>query len=287
MPNVLVTGASGNVGREVVTQCLASGLSVRAASSDPATLARQISGIEVVRLDFFDRSTWASSLSGCDGIFLMRPPSISEVLTTLCPFIDAAYAAGVKHIVFLSVAGADKMDWVPHRKVEKHLEKTGKRWTCLRPGFFAQNLQDAYRRDVVEDDRIYVPAGRGRVAFIDARDIAAVTARIFSDAASYPGRCLTLTGAHAITFDEVALTLSHAIGRPITYHAASILGYCWHLWRRRKMPFMQVVIQAFLHVGLRKGDAEAVDPTVEQILGRKAGSMADYVRDRREVWLKR
>ncbi len=286
MPQLLITGASGNVGREVVREGFAAGLSVRVAGSDPAALALQFPKVQAERFDFFDRGTWGKALAGCEGLFLMRPPAVSDVLATLCPLVDAAYQAGVKHIVFLSVAGADKMDWVPHRKVEKHLEQSGNRWTCLRPGFFAQNLQDAYRSDIVIDDRIYVPAGQGRIAFVDASDIAAVAVRIFANPAPYVGLFLTLTGGASMAFDEVAGILSQSVGRSITYHEASILGYVWHLWRRRKNPLMQAIIQTFLHVGLRKGDAERIDPTVEQILGRKPRTMAEYTRDNRDLWVR-
>lgn len=83
----------------------------------------------------------------------MRPPPISKVEETLNPSCDAARAVGVRQITFLSVAGAGKNSIVPHHGVEKHLQK-GEGYTILRPGFFAQNLQDAYLRDIVKDDRI-------------------------------------------------------------------------------------------------------------------------------------
>jgi len=203
---------------------------------------------------------------------------------TLNPFIDAAYAAGIGHIVFLSVAGADKMKWVPHRKVELHLESTGQAWTVLRPGFFAQNLQDAYRRDIVEDGRLYVPAANGRVAFIDVRDAGAVAARIFETPTAFRQKALTLTGPEAVTFTRVAELLSAALGTPVRYEPASILGYAWHLRRRRAMSWMQVLVLTFLHFGLRGGDAEVVEPTAEQVLGRPAGSLADYIAREVEVW---
>ncbi len=284
MARVLVTASLGNVGREVVRECVASGFVVRVADRDRAKAEQHFPGMEATALDFFKPSTWATALEGCDFVFLLRPPPVGDMKTTLNPFIDAAWAAGVRHIVFLSVAGADTMKWVPHRKVELHLQASGNRWTVLRPGFFAQNLQDAYLRDIKEDGRIYVPAGKGRVAFIDVSDVAAVAAQVFLEPERHQGQALTLTGPVALTFDEVASTLEQALHRPVKYEAASVLGYARHLRTARGMPWMQIVIQTILHFGLRGGDAEKVEPTVEAMLGRPPRSMKEYVQRSVATW---
>lgn len=276
-PRVLVTGALGNVGREVARACTAAGFTVRAANRDVEALRVALPDAEAVRFDYLDRGTWDGALSGCDFVFLLRPPPLGDMATTLNPFVDAAYRAGVRHVVFLSVAGADRMRWVPHRAVEQHLATTGSAWTLLRPGFFAQNLEDAYRRDVVEDGRLYVPAGRGRVAFFDVRDAGDVTARVLAEPEAFRGRALTLTGPVALTFAEVAALLTSALGRTIRYVPASVLGYAWHLRRRRDLSWMQIAVQIVLHVGLRRGDAEAVDPTVRAVLGRDPTPLEAYL----------
>lgn len=284
MPLILVTTALGNVGQEVVSGCLGAGLTVRAAHRELAPLQQRFPGVEAVRLDFLDRSTWAPALAGVACVFLVRPPPVGDMDQTLNPFITAAYAAGVQQVVFLSVAGADTMKWVPHHKVEQHLLRSGRAYTLLRPGFFAQNLGEAYRRDLIEESRLYVPAGQGRVAFIDARDIAAVATRALLQPAEFAGQALLLTGPEAITFTEAAATLSAALGRTIRYQPASIPGYCWHLRRRRGLAWMQIAVQTILHVGLRRGDAAAVDPTLERLLGKRARALADYVRDSVGLW---
>jgi len=284
MTRVLVTAALGNVGREVARECAQRGLTVRVAGRSEAELKARFPALGSVRFDFLDRETWAGALAGCDAVFLLRPPPLGDMTTTLNPFVDAAYAAGARHIVFLSVAGADRMKWVPHRKVELHLESTGPAWTVLRPGFFSQNLQDAYRRDIVEDGRLYVPAADGRVAFLDVRDAAEIAARIFEDPSAFRQKALTLTGPEAIPFARVAELLSGALGTTIRYEPASVLGYVWHLRTKRKLSWMQVIVQTVLHVGLRRGDAEAVEPTVEQLLGRPPRSLADYIAREADVW---
>lgn len=281
---VLVTGASGNVGREVVRALLAKGVHVRAADRDPVRSERLFGGgVASVRLDFRDRATFTAA-RGADAVFLMRPPAIADVEKTLVPFLDEARSLGVRHVVFLSVAGAEKNRLVPHHAVEQHLAKSGG-WTVLRPGFFAQNFGDAYRRDIVEEGRIYVPAGRGKVAFVDVRDLADLAVILFQSPAEHERAGYTLTGREAIDFTAAASCLSDAVGRPIRYEPASILGYATHL-HRRGMPWAQVGVQTILHAGLRFGQAERVDPTLERLLGRRPRTVDEYVHDCRDLWLR-
>lgn len=275
MKRILVTGASGHAGGMVLSALEARGLPVRAAATRPQRLEQP--GREVARLDFTDARTWPIALLGCDAVFLLRPPALTDMELTLIPFLDTARASGVTYVVFLSVAGAAQRSWVPHVQVERHLEGGPPGWTILRPGFFAQNLEGAYARDLLEDGRLYVPAGDGRVAFLDVLDVGAVVAELMSDPARHDREHLTLTGPEALTFDEVAARVSRALGRPITYRPATPLGYVWHLVNRRELPLMQALVQAVLHVGLRRGDAQAVDRTVASLLGRDASSLEAYL----------
>jgi uncharacterized protein YbjT (DUF2867 family) len=277
---ILVTGASGNVGSAVITHLLDVGLPVRAADIDTSRLP---DGPEPVRLDFTDPATFAPALRDVDRLFLIRPPAIARVKPTLNAFLDAAVEAGVQHVVFSSVAGAESNRIIPHHRVEQHLMASGLDWTMLRPGFFAQNLATAYRRDIRDHDRIHVPAGDGRVAFIDTRDLGDVAAVILADPTAHVGQAYTLTGPRAVTFEEVARMLSADLDRPIRYEPASVLGYFRHLGRQG-LPVSQRLVQTILHTGLRGGDAEEVDPTVGRLLGRPARDLNDFIADRSELW---
>ena len=110
-----------------------------------------------------------------------------------------------------------------------------------------------------------------------------VAALVFADPGSHRRRAYTLTGPEAVTFEHAAELLAAALQRTIRYEPASILGYAAHL-RRRCLPWAQVIVQTILHVGLRFGQAEAVDGTLGELLGRRPRSLADYVRDHRALW---
>jgi len=202
---ILVTGALGNVGGATVTALLHRGERVRAADLDTDALAQRFPDAEAVRLDFLDPTTFEPALAGCRALFLLRPPPISRVKPTLNRLIDVAAQRGlVEHVVFSSVEGADTNTIVPHHRVETHLRASALPWTILRPGFFAQNLTDAYRLDIRDDHRLYVPAAHGRVAFIDVADLGKVAATVFTDPTPHTGQGYTLTGPEALTFDQVA-----------------------------------------------------------------------------------
>ena len=280
---VLVTGASGNVGGAVVRSLIAAGMPVRAAGTTPAALERMFRGVDVVHLDFHTPSTFGPALRGVGGVFLLRPPRIATVGPTLNALVDVAGQMGVDHVVFSSVTGADTNRVVPHHRVETHLQASGLSWTILRPGFFAQNLADAYRRDIVGDDRIYLPAGRGRVAFIDVRDLGDVAATVFADPAAHRSAGYTLTGSQAVDFEEVAAVLTRELGRPIRYEPAGVLAYLRHL-KGQGLPAPQVLVQAILHTGLRRGQAQGVDPTLAALLGHSPRTLAQYVHDHRTTW---
>lgn len=283
---ILVTGAMGNVGREVVRALRARGIDIRAAVSSVASAEQYWNGeVESVRFDFRDAATWSAALEGCTGVFLLRPPPIADVEKTLNPFVDVAREKKADHIVFLSVAGAGENKIIPHHKVEMHLKASGAAYTLLRPGFFAQNLQDAYLQDIREADRLYVPAGKGRAAFVDLYDVAEVAVEAFVAPEKHANQAYTLTGSEAIGFDDVANILSDVLGRTIRYQAASVVGYVWHL-RRRGLPWGQCIVQTILHVGLRFGHAEQVDPTLEALLGRRGRTMRMYVEANQGLWRK-
>jgi uncharacterized protein YbjT (DUF2867 family) len=236
------------------------------------------SEVERAALDYLDHRSFDALLEGCTTLILVRPPAVSDMQSTLIPFIDAAVEQGVGHIVFFSVLGAATNRLVPHHAVEVYLASRGVAYTLIRPGFFAQNLGVSYRADIAEHDRLFLPAGRGRVAFVDVRDVAEAAATIIEEPSVHRGAAYTCTGPEALSFEEAARLLTDVIGRPIRYEPASIAGYVRHL-HLRGLPLDEIAVQTVLHVGARFGHGERIDPTLEQLLGRRPRTLATYVHD--------
>ncbi len=275
---VLVTGASGTVGRSLVEHLLAAGQRVRAGVRDPAR-AHLPAEVEVVRLDFTDPATAGPALAGVDRLFLLRPPAISDVATAFGPLVAAA--GEVRRVVVLSVMGVNPA--LPHWRMERMVTGAGLAMTALRPAYFAQNLITAFGEEIREDSRFSLASGDGRVSFVDTRDIAAVAARVLADVDAYPPGPLTLTGPQALTFSDVAALLTAELGRTITYRRQS-------LWRRRTdlrargLPSAYVNVQLVIDLTTRLGLAAKVTGDVAQILGRPPTPMDEFVRDHRTAW---
>jgi len=107
--------------------------------------------------------------------------------------------AGLKHVTFLSVQGAERNVLVPHYRIERHLERSGLHHTLLRPAFFMQNLSTTHAADIRERDEIFLPAGRGKTAFIDARDVGAIAARTLTES-GHDRMAYELTGREALDY---------------------------------------------------------------------------------------
>jgi uncharacterized protein YbjT (DUF2867 family) len=269
---VLVTGASGAVGREVVVALSRRGVPVRAATEQPHDVPDGVEPVDPETLD---------ALEGAGAVFLVHTPGRSGASTHA--FLGAAARAGVEHIVFQSVAGAGRDPLLGHHVVEEQLRRTSLAWTILRPTILAQTLGEEHRRDIVEDDALVVPAGRAHVPFVDARDVADVAAHILLAPARHVGGTHALTGAVALSFGDIAALLSSALGRPIHYRPATVPGYMGHL-AMRGLPVAHIVEQAILHVGLRFGQGTHVDPTLVSLLGREPRSLEGYVHEHLSSW---
>lgn len=287
MKPILVTGATGTVGRHLVRSLADDGYPVLAASRSPAsgdTSTRQTdaSGVSTVALDFEKPETYGSAFDGVDAMFLVRPPSIVRVWASIFPALDAAANAGVRHVVFLSIQGAESNPLVPHRWIEWKLASMDVGSTVLRPSFFMQNLATRHRAELTQESRIVVPAGDGRTAFIDARDIADVAARVLTERRR-AGRAYELTGVEALSYHEVARILTRVLGRPIAYANPSLAAFVRHA-RAHGRPWPLVLVMSGIYLTARFGLAARTTSAVADLLGRPPRTVREFAEDYAHVW---
>lgn len=280
---IAVTGATGNVGAEVVRLLFASGEPVRALSVDPERARAQLgAGVEHVRLEFGDESSYPAAFQGVRALFLMRPPQIADVARRIHPAIDAARAAGVERIAFLSLQGVERNPVVPHHRIERHLRSSGVPATMLRPSFFMQNLSTIHRDEIRDEGRIVVPAGLGRTSFVDVRDVAAVAVRALLEE-GHESRAYELTGREALGYAEVAGVLGEVLGRTVVYADPSPLAF-WRRSRAAGAPAGFVAVMLGLYTAARLGLAARVTPELEQLLGRPPITLRRFAEDHAAVW---
>jgi uncharacterized protein YbjT (DUF2867 family) len=276
---IVVTGATGTVGHAVAQELAQRGVAARAAVRRPKQFSA--GGLPAVAFDFTEPATYEAAFQGAEKLFLVRPPAITAVWRSIFPALQAAQNAGVQHVVLLSLLGAEQNPLVPHRWIEWYLQSLDMDWTFLRPSFFMQNLSTNHRDEIRDFGEIFVPAGDGRTSFIDARDVAAVAVRTLTE----PGHAhaaYALTGAEALTYSEVARTLSDVLDRPIHYRDPSVLDFVRrHLGKR---PTGFVLVMAGIYLTARFGLAARTTSTVQRLLGRPPTSFRQFAEDYQEAW---
>lgn len=278
---IVVTGPTGNVGAELVRL-------LGAQAAPPAhRIAAHHPGAGEVHLDFDDRSTWPAVLDGVTRLFLLFPlPTPRAVDRRMLPFLEAAVAAGCQHVVYLSVFGGDTQRFIPHHRVERAIEAAPLTHTILRCSYFMQNLFRAISThgvDIAEHDEVFVPAGRGRITFLDARDAASVAL----DALTHPDRHRNagypLTGAQKLDFAEVATVLTDVLGRPIRYTNPSLPRF-WTRLRRRGVGIDTIAFMTGVYLLTRFGRNEPVTDVLPGLLGGPPHTLEQFARDEKWRW---
>jgi uncharacterized protein YbjT (DUF2867 family) len=217
---ILVSGATGTVGTELVRRLWAEGAQTRALVHDAskADVVRRPE-VQIAQGDFGLPETLDAALDGVDVVFLASPPHPQQVQME-GNMIEACKRAGVKHIVKLSIMKASPRAAVPFLKwngeIERELEQSGITCTCLQPNYFMQNLL-RLADNISSTGTIQLPMKDAKVSMIDTRDVAEVALRVLVDPEPHAGKRLVLTGPEALSFEQVADKLTLAMGRKIRY----------------------------------------------------------------------
>jgi uncharacterized protein YbjT (DUF2867 family) len=274
---ILVTGSTGTVGRSIVQELTARGAAVRAATRNPAQLAQQ-ANVEAVFLDYERPESFKLAFAGVGALALLSPPfGPSGEVEQAAGLIAAAQAAGVRHIVKLSVFGAEASADSPHRQVEQIIERSGVAYTHLRPNFYMQNYL-TYFGDDVRRGVIFLPAGDGKQSLVDTRDIGAAFATVLTNPAEHGHRAYTLTGAEALDHDQIADHLSRAVGYPVRYANPSPEEYR-SAGRAAGTPEPMIESMIQLYGIVAAGWAAAISPDLPILIGRAPISFAQFAVD--------
>jgi uncharacterized protein YbjT (DUF2867 family) len=215
---ILVTGASGNVGKTVLQEVAKSGAKHRAMYRSAAEAAKAPAGTETAIADFAKPETLSAALKGVESVYLVCSP-IPELVQLESNMIDACVAAGVRHVVQNSAVGAGDYDksfpsW--HRKVEEKLKETRLAWTILRPNSFHQNVVAFFAPTIRTQGLFYNSIRDAKNSFLDVKDIAVVAARSLAGG-EHAGKIYDLNGPEAIDYTELARKISKVAGREVKY----------------------------------------------------------------------
>ncbi|MEA5594839.1 SDR family oxidoreductase [Rivularia sp. UHCC 0363] len=277
---ILVTGATGNNGLEILKRLAEQNVQARAMVRD-RNRAKAIAnlGIEMVEADFDRPETLPSALTGVDRAFLVTN-STERAEAQQLAFVEAAKQSGVKHIVKLSQFAADADSPVRflryHAAVEAAIQATQMAYTFVRPNLFMQGLLN-FRSSIVEQNALYAAIGDAKVSVVDVRDIADVAVAALTEA-GHEGKIYDLTGSQALTHTEMAEYLSAVLGRQITFVDISseamrdaLLGVGFPIWQADGL------IEDYAHY--RRNEAAAIASGIADATGKAPRQFKDFARD--------
>ncbi|MFL5437692.1 MAG: SDR family oxidoreductase [Myxococcales bacterium] len=273
---ILVLGATGTTGGEVTRQLIAKGQRPRLLVRSPQK-AREFEGkAEIVEGDMDSKESVASALKGIEKLYLVSAGVNGMDLEINA--VDAAKKAGVRHVVKLSVIGADApamtfSKW--HARSEKHLMGSGLAWTMVRPGNFMSNAL-MWAETIKTQGAFYQPTGEGRWAAIDPADIAAVAVAALTGS-GHEGKAYPLTGPESMNASQYAAKLSSAIGKPVKFvDVPPEAAKDGMLKSGIPAPYVDALLD--LLAAMKAGKADGVTDSVEKVTGRKAGTFDAWAR---------
>jgi uncharacterized protein YbjT (DUF2867 family) len=283
---ILVTGATGMVGSEVVKRLSAHGIKARAVTRDlRKTEANSLPHVEFIQGDFDDAESMRPACSGVERAFLLTN-STERAERQQIAFLRVAQQSGVRHIVKLSELHADPSSPQRflryHGAVEAAIQAAGLTFTFLRPNLYMQGLLN-FRQSIQQKNAFFAPVADARISAVDIRDLADVAVASLTKTA-YDNKIYSLTGPDALTFTEMAQKLSTAAGRTIMFvdvppesMRAALADLGFPAWQADGL------IEEFAMY--RRGEAAAIEPGIREALGRPARSFDDFARDYAPVFM--
>jgi uncharacterized protein YbjT (DUF2867 family) len=283
---ILVTGASGTVGRPVLEEVSKLKKPVKAMYRSAEDARSAPPGVATVLADFADSASLAEVLRGIDAIYLVCSP-IPQLVELESNVIDACKRAGVGYVVLNSSLGAGDYpksfpSW--HRKVEDKLQASGLQYAIFRPNSFMQNIAAYNAPSIRAMGAFYLAMGDAKLSLIDVRDIAAIVARALANPPAFAGKTFELNGPEAFSYTEIAAKISRVAGRPVRYvnipedaQRKAMLDLGMPDWQVNAL----LDLQQYYSVA---GKGAEVTPPIEEFLGRAPITLDQYLTENKEIF---
>lgn len=288
--NILISGASGNIGFEIIRglkeiksqhKIIAGVYNIERAKK----ILDEFKEIEFRYLNFSDVTTFEKTLVGIDIVFLLRPPQLADIHKYFAPFTQKMKEMGISKVVFLSVLGVENQSFIPHYKLEKLINDNGFDFAFLRPGYFMQNLTTTLIQEIKTDNKIFIPSGKLKFNWVDARDIGLVGAHILNDFEKFKNKPYELTGSEFVGFDEVSKYMSVIIGKPFNYESPNLIKF-FNQKRKQGISKSMIFVMIMLHYLPRFGrNVPCLTDTIKEITGKEPGKIKEFLIRERSKFL--
>ncbi len=289
MENILITGATGNIGSAVIKFCFPEKLDQKiiAGVRDRERAKKkfpQYPSLNYTEFDFEKPDTFAQALDGIDCVFLLRPPELADVNRYFKPLVEMMVTKKVRRIIFLSVQGVEKSSIIPHHKIEKLIRDSGIEYIFLRPGYFMQNLTTTLLKDIQVRKEIFVPAGKAGFNWVDIENIGEIAAILFRRFEEFKNQPFDITGEEILDFKTVAEMLSKGIGREIKFSDPNPVKF-YFAKRREGMAQGLIFVMIVLHFLPRFQERSRFSDFYAKLTGKVPTHLTAFIKREKAVFL--
>jgi uncharacterized protein YbjT (DUF2867 family) len=282
MGNLLITGATGNIGLEVIRFLYKFGTSDRVIAGVRNTgkakrVFRDYPRLDFVHFDYEDLDTFDNALTGIDKVFLLRPPHISDVERYFKPLISAIKKNSVKGIVFLSVQGAEKSKVIPHNKIERLIKEYELDYIFLRPSYFMQNLTTTLASDIQIKRQIILPSANAKFNWIDIENIGEAGAILLSKFEDYKNEAHEITGLENESYVKVTALINQVIENPIRYRNVNPVKF-YRIKKGEGMEKGMIIVMLLLHLLPRFQKEPDISGFYEQLTGKNPTDLKTFIK---------
>ena len=288
MKHILITGATGNIGTEVIRSLTTLGTKNQIIAgvrniSKAKQIFHDLQNLDYRVFDFENPQTFDQSLDNIDCIFLLRPPHISDVDKYFKPLIRRISEKGIREIIFLSVQGAEKSKIIPHNKIERLIRDSGLDFIFLRPGYFMQNLTTTLLKDIQLKRQIILPAGKAKFNWIDIKNIGEVASVLLDNFTLHKNKEIELTGPENLDFYSVVDILNSVVKEKIEFMNVNPLRF-FRLKKRDGLNSGLIIVMTLLHFLPRLQKDPVISNNYETLTGYKPTTLKEFACRERLNW---
>ncbi|WP_104734576.1 NmrA family NAD(P)-binding protein [Hanstruepera ponticola] len=287
MNRILITGATGNIGTEVVHYLSELGneseLIVAVRNVERAKIKfSYLSNLSYRLFDFEKQDSFDAAFKDVDILFLLRPPHISEVDKYFQPLLQSGKNNGIKKVVFLSVQGAEKSKVIPHNKIERLIKSIGFKYIFVRPSYFMQNLTTTLLPELQKNQTITLPSGQAKFNWIDVKNIGEVSAVLIKSFDKYQNKAYDITGLENKNFQEVTELMSEIIGTKFNFKSINPISF---YFKKKKSGVKSefAFVMTMLHFLPRFQKEPDISDNFDRITGKKPTTLKAFINRKKEV----
>ncbi|MBD3419132.1 MAG: hypothetical protein GF398_03335 [Chitinivibrionales bacterium] len=274
---VIITGATGNVGRALLTHIDTQGMRIVAASRNAALAHERLSRDDIEYVDFdLEKGIGFEHVDDAALVFLLRPPQVGNVARYVYPLLDRIAEKHHTKVVFLSVMGAERMSYIPHAKIEQRIRQLTIPSVFLRPGYFMDNITTTLYDEIKANRRIFMPSGGLKFNWIDVDDIGRLAAKVIFESDAHVNTAVEIAGGDYLGFGEVVDRINAVCATSLRYESPSVMRYIWYKLTNGT-PLSYIGIMLLLHYLPRFGRQRQPVNDFERIMQSRPSGIEQFI----------